>query len=112
MACCPKSIIEDVLKKHDKITHVYFVACGGSYAGLYPAKYFLQSEAKDLIIGHYSAMRPRKHWAKILSLSLSLSLVRLLKQFALLASLRKLALLLSLLLMTLRALWRKMAIMS
>ena len=52
MACCPKSIIEDVLKKHDKITHVYFVACGGSYAGLYPAKYFLQSEAKDLIIGH------------------------------------------------------------
>ena len=55
MACCPKSIIEDVLKKHDKITHVYFVACGGSYAGLYPAKYFLQSEAKDLIIGHYSS---------------------------------------------------------
>ena len=55
MACCPKSIIEDVLKKHDKITHVYFVACGGSYAGLYPAKYFLQSEANDLIIGHYSS---------------------------------------------------------
>lgn len=55
MACCPKSIIEDALKAHGKITHVYFVACGGSYAGLAPAKFFLQSEAKDLIIGHYSA---------------------------------------------------------
>ena len=58
MACCPKSIIADILKaREDKggIVNVYYVACGGSYAGLHPGKYFLQSEAKDLIIGHYSS---------------------------------------------------------
>ena len=55
MACCPKSIVAEIVAKHSKITHVYFVACGGSYAGLYPAKYFMQSNVKDLKIGHYSA---------------------------------------------------------
>lgn len=56
MANSPKTIIEDVLKaRGGKVSHVYFVACGGSYAGLYPAKFFLQSEVKNLVIGHYTA---------------------------------------------------------
>ena len=47
MAFCPKSIIADILKaREDKggIVNVYYVACGGSYAGLHPGKYFLQSD--------------------------------------------------------------------
>ena len=54
--CCPKSIIEDIFKARDGVVeNVYFVACGGSYAGLYPAKFFLQSEAKKLRVDHYTA---------------------------------------------------------
>lgn len=111
MACCPKSIIEDVLKKHDKITHVYFVACGGSYAGLYPAKYFLQSEAKDLIIVHYSSNAVLHATPKALGkdsiVITSLSPAPLPRPFVPLALRRKLALLLSLLPMMLRALLAK-----
>lgn len=58
MACCPKSIIADILKaREDKggIVNVYYVACGGSYAGLHPGKYFLQSEAKKVTVDHYTA---------------------------------------------------------
>ena len=58
MACCPKSIIADILKaREDKggIVNVYYVACGGSYAGLHPGKFFLQSEAKKVTVDHYTA---------------------------------------------------------
>ena len=52
-----KDIIEDILKKR-KINKVYFVACGGSLAAFYPAKYFLEKESKTLArvgwyLGHY-----------------------------------------------------------
>ncbi|ENT4948684.1 hypothetical protein ACFFXR_004166, partial [Salmonella enterica] len=33
------------------IKHVYYVACGGSYAAFYPAKAFLEKEAKALTVG-------------------------------------------------------------
>ncbi|QQO10778.1 SIS domain-containing protein [Breznakiella homolactica] len=37
------------------IQSVAFVACGGSFSTLYPAKYFLDSESKKLRAGHYTA---------------------------------------------------------
>ena len=50
-----KDIIEDILKKR-KINKVYFVACGGSLAAFYPAKYFLEKESKTLArVGWYPA---------------------------------------------------------
>ena len=55
MACCPKSIIAEILKAKGAIKSVYFVACGGSYAGLHPGKYFLESESKELKVDHYSS---------------------------------------------------------
>ena len=58
MACCPKSIVADILKAREEkggIVNVYYVACGGSYAGLYPGKFFLQSEAKKVTVDHYTA---------------------------------------------------------
>jgi len=53
-----KATLTQILKEKEEdggIKSVYFVACGGSFSALYPAKYFLQSEAKDLIVGHYSS---------------------------------------------------------
>ena len=55
MACCPKSVIAEILKAKGTIKSVYFVACGGSYAGLHPGKYFLESESKELKVDHYSS---------------------------------------------------------
>lgn len=37
------------------VKQVYLIACGGSFASYYPAKYFLQSEAKSLKVEHYSS---------------------------------------------------------
>ncbi|MBL4954694.1 SIS domain-containing protein [Neobacillus sp. YIM B02564] len=37
------------------ITEVYLVACGGSLVDMYPAKYFLESEAKKVVTGLYTA---------------------------------------------------------
>ncbi|MEK8215299.1 SIS domain-containing protein [Paenibacillus sp. FSL L8-0463] len=37
------------------ISEVYFVACGGSLVDMYPSKYFLESEAKKLVTGLYTA---------------------------------------------------------
>lgn len=37
------------------ITEVYLVACGGSLVDMYPAKYFLESEAKRMVTGLYTA---------------------------------------------------------
>jgi len=55
MACCPKSVIAEILKAKGTIKNVYYVACGGSYAGLHPGKYFLESEAKELRVDHYTS---------------------------------------------------------
>ena len=51
-------IIRDILEKKESqggITNVYFVACGGSMAAMYPAKYLLESESKTLKIGYYTS---------------------------------------------------------
>lgn len=37
------------------ITEVYLVACGGSLVDMYPSKYFLESEAKRIVTGLYTA---------------------------------------------------------
>lgn len=37
------------------ITEVYLVACGGSLVDMYPSKYFLESEAKKVVTGMYTA---------------------------------------------------------
>ncbi|WP_199909993.1 SIS domain-containing protein [Paenibacillus sp. CAA11] len=37
------------------ITEVYLVACGGSLVDMYPSKYFLDSEAKKIAAGMYTA---------------------------------------------------------
>lgn len=42
-----KSLAEMLCAKN-KIDKVFFVACGGSYAAMYPAKYFLEQESKAL----------------------------------------------------------------
>lgn len=34
---------------------MYFVACGGSLAAMYPAKYLLESESKTLKVGYYTS---------------------------------------------------------
>ncbi|MHC5227815.1 SIS domain-containing protein [Enterococcus sp. LJL99] len=50
----PKEIIKDILKK-GAIKKVVFVGCGASKADLYPAKYFLDQNAKTLQISHFTA---------------------------------------------------------
>lgn len=37
------------------IKHVYYVACGGSYAAFYPAKTFLETESKTVSVGLYNS---------------------------------------------------------
>lgn len=41
-----KKIVEEINKKQTDITNVFFVGCGASQADLYPAKYFLDGNAK------------------------------------------------------------------
>lgn len=49
-------VIEAIHGKVTKgISEVYFVACGGSLVDMYPSKYFLESEAKKLVAGLYTA---------------------------------------------------------
>lgn len=49
-----KSIVEKTQNKGG-IKQVYFIACGGSFASFYPSKYFLQSEAKNIRVEHYTS---------------------------------------------------------
>lgn len=49
-----KEIIKNILSEKE-IKHVVFVGCGASKADLYPAKYFLDQNAKQLRISHYTA---------------------------------------------------------
>ena len=37
--------IKETLDKKGGLKHVYFVACGGSKAAIFPGRYLLQSEA-------------------------------------------------------------------
>lgn len=49
-----KQIISEIVSKND-IHSVIFVGCGASKADLYPAKYFLDQNAKKLQVSHYTA---------------------------------------------------------
>ena len=49
-----KEIVGDILKDH-AVDTVYFVGCGGSLAGFFPAKYFLSCEAAKLKVGYINA---------------------------------------------------------
>ena len=51
----PKSIVAEIRKERPHIKSVYFVGCGASKAELYPGKYFLEKNAKELRVGHYTA---------------------------------------------------------
>ena len=50
-----KSIVAEIRKERPHIKSVYFVGCGASKAELYPGKYFLEKNAKELRVGHYTA---------------------------------------------------------
>lgn len=53
-----KQIIEKIIKEKQGaggIKQVYYAACGGSYASFYPAKAFLEREAKGIKVGLYSS---------------------------------------------------------
>lgn len=50
-----KKIIQSIIAEKTKIDEVFFVACGGSLVDLYPAKYFIDSEAKKVHAGYYTS---------------------------------------------------------
>lgn len=53
-----KQIISEIKRKMDStggLKAVYFVACGGSQAAIYPAKYLLESEAKNISVKIYNS---------------------------------------------------------
>lgn len=49
-----REIVNAVLKNH-KIDTVYFVGCGGSLSGFFPAKYFLSCEAEKIQVGYINS---------------------------------------------------------
>ncbi|MEH7121043.1 SIS domain-containing protein [Neobacillus vireti] len=52
----PVNVISTIHSQTEQgITEVYLVACGGSLVDMYPAKYFLESEAKKIVTGLYTA---------------------------------------------------------
>mgnify|MGYP001070473871 CR=1 FL=1 len=53
-----KNIIEDIVaskKDVGGIKQVYYAACGGSYGAFYPAKAFLEKEAKEIKVGLFNS---------------------------------------------------------
>jgi fructoselysine 6-phosphate deglycase len=50
-----KKIIQSIIAEKTKIDEVFFVACGGSLVDLYPAKYFIDTEAKKVHAGFYTS---------------------------------------------------------
>lgn len=50
-----KSIVGKIKKEKPSVKSIYYVGCGASQAELYPAKYFLEANAKDLRIALYTA---------------------------------------------------------
>ncbi len=49
-----KEIVKEIVAKKE-VKSIVFVGCGASKADLYPAKYFLDQNAKQLRISHYTA---------------------------------------------------------
>ena len=49
-----RKIISEIVEKQE-INTVYFVGCGGSLSGFFPAKYFLSEEAKKIKVGYMNA---------------------------------------------------------
>lgn len=49
-----REIVNAVLKDH-KTDTIYFVGCGGSLSGFFPAKYFLSCEAKKIQVGYINS---------------------------------------------------------
>ncbi|MUO31869.1 SIS domain-containing protein [Enterococcus gallinarum] len=50
----PKQIVQEIVQEKE-VKSIVFVGCGASKADLYPAKYFLDQNAKQLRISHYTA---------------------------------------------------------
>lgn len=50
----PKQIVQEIVKEKE-VKSIVFVGCGASKADLYPAKYFLDQNAKQLRISHFTA---------------------------------------------------------
>ncbi|OGO80045.1 MAG: phosphosugar isomerase [Clostridiales bacterium GWC2_40_7] len=53
-----QEMIKDIKEKtEDKggIKEVYFIACGGSLASLYPSKYLIENESKELTVGYFTS---------------------------------------------------------
>lgn len=51
----PKQIIESIKETVPVVKSVYFVGCGASKAELYPGKYFLEANSREIRVGHYTA---------------------------------------------------------
>jgi len=50
-----KEIVSAIKKQHSTITSVFFVGCGASMADLFPAKYFMEANARKLRISLFTA---------------------------------------------------------
>ena len=53
-----KKMVAEMKKKSDKkggIKNIYFIACGGSLAGLYAGWYLMDREARNFRVGLYNA---------------------------------------------------------
>ena len=50
-----KEIVASIKAKQPEIKTVYFVGCGASQSDLFPAKYFLENNAKKLRTSIYTA---------------------------------------------------------
>lgn len=51
----PKEIIKEIKEKESNIKSLIFVGCGASIADLYPAKYFLEENSKEIRVSSYTA---------------------------------------------------------
>lgn len=49
-----REIVTGILKEHP-IDTIYFVGCGGSLSGFFPAKYFVSCEAKKVKVGYINS---------------------------------------------------------
>ncbi|MEG0080133.1 MAG: phosphosugar isomerase, partial [Enterococcus sp.] len=50
----PKEIVKEVISNKE-VKSIVFVGCGASKADLYPAKYFLDQNANQLRVSHFTA---------------------------------------------------------
>ncbi|MCY6957237.1 SIS domain-containing protein [Clostridium brassicae] len=51
----PKNIITTIKERQPNIKSIVYVGCGASQADLYPAKYFLEENSKDIRVSLYTA---------------------------------------------------------